>query len=189
MHVRYSCLTADDKVRVTHDGDGQVTIGLVKNLLQFGYYDFYLCGPRPFMESLYTGLIGTGIQSERIHYESWSRHRAKARDSVGSGSNGGHASDGVTQVRFAKSALDATWSREKGTLLELAEAAGLALAFGCRSGICGTCKTKISSGAVDYLEEPLAGCGAGEVLLCCSAPRQAPGRQLDSHEPDLPLDL
>ncbi|MBI3798424.1 MAG: 2Fe-2S iron-sulfur cluster binding domain-containing protein [Deltaproteobacteria bacterium] len=85
--------------------------------------------------------------------------------------------------------VDAIWSREKGTLLELAEEAGLAPAFGCRSGICSTCKINLSSGAVDYLEEPLASRGQSEVLLCCSVPRQAPGRQPDSYEPDVILDL
>ena len=48
-------------------------------------------------------------------------------------------------VRFAKSAVTAEWSRDKGTLLELAEMVGLAPVFGCRSGICGTCATRITS--------------------------------------------
>jgi uncharacterized protein len=40
--------------------------------------------------------------------------------------------------------------------------------FDCRSGICGTCATRITSGDVDYIEEPLAPRGADQVLLCCS---------------------
>ena len=42
-----------------------------------------------------------------------------------------------------------------------------------RSGICGTCATRINSGAVDYIEEPLAPRGKGQVLLCCSVPAAA----------------
>jgi uncharacterized protein len=38
-----------------------------------------------------------------------------------------------------------------GRLLELAESIGLAPHFGCRSGICGTCTTRILSGAVEYI--------------------------------------
>ena len=52
-------------------------------------------------------------------------------------------------------------------------AVGLAPVFGCRSGICGTCATRINSGAVDYIEEPLAPRGEGQVLLCCSVPAAA----------------
>ena len=80
-------------------------------------------------------------------------------------------SDGAVPIRFARcSAITVEWSRDKGTLLELAEEAGLAPVFGCRSGICGTCATKITSGEVEYVEEPLAPCAEGHVLLCCSVP-------------------
>ena len=66
-------------------------------------------------------------------------------------------------------------------------AVGLAPVFGCRSGICGTCATRINSGAVDYIEEPLAPRGEGQVVLCCSVPAAAgtPG----SANLDLVLDL
>ena len=72
----------------------------------------------------------------------------------------GGLGDGAVPVRFAKSAVTVEWTREKGSLLELAEKVGLAPVFGCRSGICGTCATRLVSGAVDYVEEPLAPLGA-----------------------------
>src|ERR1700688_2570986 len=77
---------------------------------------------------------------------------------------------GAAPIRFAKSGITAEWSRDKGSLLELAEAVGLAPVFGCRSGICGTCATRIASGAVEYVEEPLAPRGEDQVLLWCSVP-------------------
>jgi ferredoxin len=89
------------------------------------------------------------------------------------------APNDTVPVHFARSAVDAEWSRDKGTLLELAEALGLAPAFACRSGICGTCTTRITGGAVQYVEEPVAPRGSGEVLLCCSIPSGAPGIALD----------
>jgi ferredoxin len=90
----------------------------------------------------------------------------------------GQLGDGAVTVRFAKSRVTAQWSRDSGTLLKLAEAVGLAPVFGYRSGICGTCATRITGGAVDYVEEPLAPRGKGHVLLCCSIPAaaSAPGR-------------
>ena len=75
-------------------------------------------------------------------------------------------------MKFALSGIEIPWSQEDGTLLELAEEAGLVPPFGCRSGICGTCKTRIVRGTVDYLVEPLAEHSRDEILLCCSVPRK-----------------
>jgi uncharacterized protein len=74
----------------------------------------------------------------------------------------------------------------QGALLELAESVGLAPVFGCRSGICGTCAARIISGAVDYIEEPLAPRSEGQVLLCCSVPAAS---ALGGIVPGLVLDL
>jgi len=126
------------------------------------------------MATLYDGLTGIGVRRERIHYESFGSGTAlkpelhpeiPARISA--------SDDGSVPIRFAKSGITAEWSRDKGSLLEFAEAVGLAPVFGCRSGICGTCATRITSGAVDYIEEPLAPRGEGQVLLCCSVPAAA----------------
>ena len=83
---------------------------------------------------------------------------------------------GPVQVRFAKSGVEAEWTRDKGTLLEFAEGLGLAPAFACRSGICGTCTTHITAGGVHYVEEPIAPRASGDVLLCCSIPRAGAGQ-------------
>ena len=85
--------------------------------------------------------------------------------------------------------MEATWQLGNGTLLEFAEESGLAPAFGCRSGICGSCKTRIVSGAVDYLEEPLAPHAHNEVLICCSTPRFPAGEGPNEVVPELALDL
>ncbi|HEU0155914.1 MAG TPA: 2Fe-2S iron-sulfur cluster-binding protein, partial [Stellaceae bacterium] len=169
VHVRYSRPGDGDRIGETHDGEGHITIDVLKGLLPFDDYDFYLCGPPPFMQSLYDGLSGIGVRRERIHYESFGggtalKPEAKAEMPAA------RVGAGAVSVRFAKSAVTAEWSRERGSLLELAEAVGLAPVFGCRSGICGTCATRIASGAVQYFEEPLAPRGEGQVLLCCSAP-------------------
>jgi ferredoxin-NADP reductase len=175
VHIRYSQPGSDDRLGVTHDGEGHITIDVLKEQLPFDDYDFYLCGPPPFMQSLYGGLSGLGVRPERIHYESFGggtalKPEAKAEAALRAGAFG----DNVIPVRFARSALTAEWSRDRGTLLELAEAVGLAPVFGCRSGICGTCATRITSGAVDYIEEPLAPRSEGQVLLCCSVPAADP---------------
>ena len=188
VHIRYSQPGSTDRLGITHDSEGRITIDVLKELLPLNDYDFYLCGPPPFMQSLYDGLTGIGVRRERIHYESFGSGTAlkpelhpeiPARISA--------PGDDSVPIRFAKSGVTAEWSRDKGSLLEFAEAVGLAPVFGCRSGICGTCATRITSGAVDYIEEPLAPRGEGQVLLCCSVPAAAgmPG----SANPGLVLDL
>jgi ferredoxin-NADP reductase/phenylpropionate dioxygenase-like ring-hydroxylating dioxygenase large terminal subunit len=171
VHIRYSRPGADDRLGLTHDGEGQVTIEVLKQLLPFDDYDFYLCGPPPFMQSLYDGLGGLGVRRERIHYESFGSGTALKPEAIPEAPpRAASLGDGAVPVRFARSAVTAEWTRDKGTLLELAEMIGLAPVFGCRSGICGTCVTRITSGGVDYVEEPLAPRGEGQVLLCCSVP-------------------
>jgi ferredoxin-NADP reductase len=174
VHIRYSQPDGADRLGITHDGEGHVTIDVVKQLLPLNDYDFYLCGPPPFMQSLYDGLTRIGVRRERIHYESFGSGTAlKPEIKPEVQARIGQASGGSVPIRFAKSGVTAEWSRDKGSLLELAEAAGLAPVFGCRSGICGTCATRISSGAVEYVEEPLVPRSEGQVLLCCSVPAAA----------------
>ena len=75
-------------------------------------------------------------------------------------------------VYFAASAKEARWAPGSGTLLELAEARGLAPEFSCRGGSCGTCKTRLVSGQVHYPNPPAELPEAGSVLICCAVPAQ-----------------
>ncbi len=73
-------------------------------------------------------------------------------------------------VHFSKSGITATMGGDVRTLLELAEDAGLAPDFSCRSGICNTCRCTLVEGKVSYVEEPLETPPAGQVLICCARP-------------------
>ncbi|AIL33021.1 class I ribonucleotide reductase maintenance protein YfaE [Basilea psittacipulmonis] len=53
------------------------------------------------------------------------------------------------------------------TLLETLERVGYDIEFQCREGFCGSCRTKVISGEVVYLRDPIAYIGTGEVLPCC----------------------
>lgn len=74
------------------------------------------------------------------------------------------------EVVFARSGVSATWHDAAGSLLELAEAAGLNPDFSCREGICNTCRCAIREGVVEYTSEPLDPPPPGQVLICCSRP-------------------
>ena len=77
---------------------------------------------------------------------------------------------GLPTLTFARTAKSAPLDPKK-TLLEIAETAGLHPDFSCRSGICGTCKTRLLSGSVTMdVEDALdATDKANHVILLCQA--------------------
>jgi ferredoxin len=73
-------------------------------------------------------------------------------------------------VTFAQSGKQLNWQPSAGTLLEFAEANGIAVSSGCRSGGCGTCQTTIQSGQVSYRQAPDYDPEPGTCLLCSCVP-------------------
>ena len=189
-HLRFSHPSEGDRLGETHDSEGYVDIELLKSMLPLGDYEFYLCGPPPFMRAIYDGLIGLGVRDEQIRYESFGPATVLKH---GPGSqpltSAGDPVDRPVAVTFAASGTETSWTPDKGTLLELAEAAGLTPPFACRSGICGTCATRVKSGTVDYVEEPSAPHGDNEVLICCATPRSATGEASCGEDRGVVLDL
>ncbi|RJY13007.1 2Fe-2S ferredoxin-like protein [Parashewanella spongiae] len=56
------------------------------------------------------------------------------------------------------------------TLLDALEQKEVEIFSECRSGFCGSCKTKMISGSVTYVQEPLAALEEDECLPCCCVP-------------------
>lgn len=184
-HTAYSSPRDDDRLGVHYQSNGRVDMALLKRILPFDDFDFYLCGPDAFMGSLRSGLTEMGVSPGRIRTEAFgpSAPKAPARPDVGQA----EAEDpDAVLVEFRKSGGLANWRPRDGSLLELAESRGLSPAYSCRAGICGECSVKLLSGAVDYAEEPLAAPGPDHVLLCCARPR--PDRA-DGAPSSLSLDL
>lgn len=77
----------------------------------------------------------------------------------------------MATVTFKKSGVSAEWTGDHDSILELAEAHGLDLDYGCRAGNCTACQQRVESGTVDYPEEPTGVPDDGHELLCCSVPR------------------
>ena len=53
------------------------------------------------------------------------------------------------------------------TLLESIEQQNIDVHFHCREGFCGACRSKLISGEVEYLTDPLAFIDDDEILPCC----------------------
>ena len=174
IHICYSQPNENDIEGVEFDSQGRVNIDLLKQLLPFDNFDFYLCGPAPFMRSLYCGLLSVGLSEERIHYEFFGPGTILHDDSSPAGQEVIQPAEteisGGLQVEFSRSGKTVTWDPGCETILELAEQHGLDPDYSCRSGICHTCKCAIFEGEIDYVEEPLNSPGKGYVLICSARP-------------------
>ena len=175
VHVRYSRPGPDDVEGRDYDSLGHLDIALLKQVLPFDDYDFYLCGPTPFLKSLVCGLLSLGISAERIHYEFFGPAVELSEQARPSGQAAERTAEeelaGAPEVTFSRSGVTAAWDPACESILDLAEREGLSPAFSCRSGICNTCKCTLVEGEVDYFEEPLVTPDPGSVLICCSRPK------------------
>ncbi|WP_395676220.1 2Fe-2S iron-sulfur cluster-binding protein [Inquilinus sp.] len=173
-HVTYRFPTEADRVAGRHHGEGMVTRELLQRLLPLDDYEFYLCGPAPFMTVVYGILRGLGVPAPRIAYEFFGPATLLEAPAPGTDepiAQSPSPDTGAATVEFRRSRITAAWDPGTESLLAFAESQGLAPDFSCRAGICGTCSSRLIAGEVDYVEEPLDEPEPGEVLLCCSVPR------------------
>jgi ferredoxin-NADP reductase len=165
LHIAFSSPLPQDRLGTSHHSAGRLDIETLKGLLPLDDYDFYLCGPSGFMQAMYDGLRAIGIGDERIRAETFGP--AALRRNVNGKTTEHHQA--AVEVSFRQSGKQAEW--RGGSLLELAEANGIAALSSCRQGICGTCATQLASGQVEYASPPVADLQPGEVLLCCARPQ------------------
>ncbi|MGF1757614.1 pyridoxamine 5'-phosphate oxidase family protein [Photobacterium sagamiensis] len=157
---------------------GRISGELLQAILPLDDYDFYLCGPTGFMQSTYDILRMLGVSDARIYAEEFGPASLK-RDAD-------HATaefkplPAATEaiIEFTDSNVEQVWSKDDGSLLDFAEAHGFTPEFGCRSGQCGACKTKLVSGKVAYQTDHASSINEDEVLLCCAVPAAIEGEEI-----------
>jgi len=158
------------------DLSGRIDVARLSELLEVEDYDqldFVLCGPGSFTQALYDALRELDIRDARIHAETFGPSTLRRRpDPDAVVMEQPPAATTSTPVVFQRSAKEARWQPEGGTLLELAESRGLHPEFSCRGGSCGTCKTRLISGQVHYPQPPAEVPDEGQVLICCAIPAQ-----------------
>ncbi|WP_435034173.1 pyridoxamine 5'-phosphate oxidase family protein [Pseudomonas neuropathica] len=184
--------TAGDSVRIlrllsqpeTHlqegedfDVHGRIDGTVLRNLLDaedFDQLDFVLCGPGGFTQGLYDTLRELDVRDAQIYAETFGPSTLKRQaDADAIVIEQPPAATTSVPVVFERSAKEARWQPDGGSLLELAESRGLRPEFSCRGGSCGTCKTRLVSGAVNYPQVPADIPEAGHVLICCAVPAQS----------------
>jgi ferredoxin-NADP reductase len=173
-HVRiricYSQPRPDDRLGEDYHVAGRVSVDLLRQELPSNNHHFYYCGPGAMMESLANGLKEWGVPDARLHYEAFGPLSVKQ---VNHAIVRAPAPANAKQhyVTFRKSGTALPWDASRGTLLDLAELAGIAIASGCRTGNCGTCVVAVQEGEVTYLQPPGTTPEARTCLACIAQPK------------------
>ncbi len=167
LHVCYSTPNESDIEGVDFQHNTRVDLTLLRATLKLMRYQFYICGPKPMMESLVPGLQDWGVNTDDIYYESFgpatlSKHK-KTVSAI--------SSEHPINITFSQTGKNILWDPTADSLLEFAEANDIEVKSGCRAGSCGSCQTAVQAGEVDYNQEPDADVSAGHCLLCISKPK------------------
>ena len=167
LHVCYSNPAAEDVLGRDYHHGGRVDLTLLKSLLPSNNYEFYICGPPAMMGAITNDLKAWGVPDDKVFFESFGPATVKKAAPAAAVSV---PSTGV-MVTFAKGNKTCLWDPNAGSLLEFAEANGVAIDSGCRAGNCGTCITAIKSGDVTYMTPPGEMPESGSCLTCISVPK------------------
>ena len=169
LHVTYSRPGEGDVCGRDYHHAGHVDLTLLRNSLPHGRHQFYVCGPPSMMQNLVPALREWGVPESDIHFEAF------GPASVGAAGPATieplPALDGALDIRFQRSGRTLVWDGRDANLLDFAERQHVAVESGCRSGSCGTCETKLLSGAVTYAERPDYEIAASHCLLCVGRPQ------------------
>ena len=118
----------------------------------------YICGPYPFRELVKQLLNEKGYPQNRIREEAFGLPPVPKTEGA------------PVKITFSASHTETT-TDQPGTLLELAEGAGLNPTAGCRMGICYTCKCTKKSGQVrNVVTGEISSSDEEDIRICVSTP-------------------
>ncbi len=167
-HVRYSRPDPSDVPGRDYDAEGRLGVEALVDLDVPRGAQYYVCGPAAWMRTLSAGLLTWGVAPERIHTERFGSEPLEGAEHSPHPPPG-EAGDGP-EVAFTTSGLTVRWDPAFGSLLELAEACDVPVAWSCRTGVCHRCESGLIDGKVSYLPDPLEPPEDGRALICCSQP-------------------
>ena len=177
LHLCFSDPVTGDVAEVSGTNNpphhSRVTVALLRKLLPLKPFHFYICGPAPMLQSLVPALEDWGVPEGRIHFEAFGPASIKRHKSAASSPPATAMPSAAVMVTFAKSGKQLSWQSGMGSLLDLAEANGIAVSSGCRAGGCGSCQTSIHTGEVAYTQLPDFDPEPGSCLLCVCTPKTA----------------
>ncbi len=68
-HMRYSDPSEEDRAEKRFDSTGYIDAELIESLVPGRDCDYFFCGPKPFMTSIYRQLLAWGIPGTQVHFE------------------------------------------------------------------------------------------------------------------------
>jgi len=127
----------------------------------------FICGPATMIDGMKALLTRVGVPPDQVRHEAFEQAIAAAARHT---ARPGVRSTGTRQVRrmvCARTGKEIPIGSGQ-TLLEAAEAKGVAIESLCRAGVCGTCRVQVSEGEVDCESDALSADERGEgfVLAC-----------------------
>jgi hypothetical protein len=141
-----------------------------------GESDFYLRGPPAFLADFTASLGDWGVARDRVHTEIFGSGESVTPGVKKAPRRLPHAPDGSSgegpKVSFARAGLTVTWDSKFLSLLELAETCDVPVRWSCRTRVCYTYECGLISGSVKYDREPLEPPADGNLLICCSPPKE-----------------
>jgi ferredoxin-NADP reductase len=172
LHVCYSRPDATDVSGEAYNHEGRVTMDLMKKVLPSSNYEYYLCGPGPFMDTLVNALYDWGVPKGDVRFEAFGPATVKTGPKVLPEAKDDSADQSAIQVVFARSGKTLRWDPSMENLLAFAESQGIStLEGGCRAGSCGSCLVAIKEGEIEYEIEPGAAPEEGSCLSCICRPK------------------
>jgi ferredoxin-NADP reductase/MOSC domain-containing protein YiiM len=173
--ICYSSPGPDDVQGRDYDTAGRLSAPVLAALDLPSDADAYLCGPPAFMADMSAALAANGVQAGHIRTEVFGPDPAITPGIAATASRRPHQPAGEQGsgplIAFARSDLSVRWGPGYASLLEFAEACDVPVRWSCRTGVCHTCETAIMSGTVSYSPDPVDDPAEGDVLICCSQPR------------------
>jgi ferredoxin-NADP reductase/uncharacterized protein YcbX len=122
-----------------------------------------VCGSVAFGAEVRSALVASGVPGSAVHQEAFYSPPPERPQQ-------GPVDPGPFAVRFASARSESEWTSPSGTLLDVAEAAGLCPPVDCRVGACNVCATAVTAGTTVYTTPPMVLPPEGTVLICCSVP-------------------
>jgi ferredoxin-NADP reductase len=169
LTVAYSRPAVGDRLGADYQHAGHVDLELLRRTLPHGRHRFFLCGPPALMASLVPALAALGVPESDIHYEAFGP-ASVPRPGAAAAAEAGTPPGLQFQLRFERSGRSLGWDGSTANLLDFAEAHGIAVDSGCRSGGCGSCETRLLEGSVHYQHRPDHDPAPGHCLLCVAQP-------------------
>lgn len=170
LHICYSRPQEGDVQGEHYNHHSRVTIELMKEVLPSSNYEYYLCGPGPFMDTLVNNLYEWGVPKKDVKFEAFGPATVKSgpKEPAAKASTGDRP---TIEIEFSRTGKTLAWDPEAENLLDFAEKSGITtIEGGCRAGSCGSCLVAIKQGSVEYVLEPGETPEEGSCLSCICRP-------------------